>query len=201
MAFYIDDIPVDDIVIEPAEDGRQHSLDRFDEATAELRTADGEPVEVEFYAYIEEQTVVVEWPDTTPFETAGIYTLLVTLTSSTGPQRERLRPVYLVAQDDGDGWHTVDSARTIWTDAPDDDARLFQLLTMARMQCEAFGFTALGDKAEGQIMHCRNIWNAGKVDPASGGFGEDSFVIRPFPLDWMVKQVLRPKVGLPTAVG
>jgi hypothetical protein len=29
--------------------------------------------------------------------------------------------------------------------------------------------------------------------------GEDTFVLRPFPLDWTIKQVLRPKRAIPGA--
>ena len=48
-----------------------------------------------------------------------------------------------------------------------------------------------------QLMQAKNMWNAGRVD-ASGGIGDGGdFVIRPVPLDWHVKQLLRPKRGAP----
>ena len=46
-----------------------------------------------------------------------------------------------------------------------------------------------------QLMQARNLWNAGKVDPSTGDQGEGSFILSPVPLDWTVKQVLRPKQG------
>jgi len=51
--------------------------------------------------------------------------------------------------------------------------------------------------ALGQFLQAKNMWNAGRVD-ASGGLGDgEGFVMRPTPLDWHIKQVLRPKRGAP----
>ncbi len=54
-----------------------------------------------------------------------------------------------------------------------------------------------------QLQHARNIWNATNVNP-SAGYGMDepgSFMIRPFPLDWAIKQRLRPHVVFGGTVG
>ena len=48
-----------------------------------------------------------------------------------------------------------------------------------------------------QLMQARNIWNASKVDPSNGAFDDSSYAIKPFPLDWTIKQGLRPKRGVP----
>lgn len=57
--------------------------------------------------------------------------------------------------------------------------------------------TIPGRYAFGQFQQAKNIWNASRVD-ASGGIGDGSdFVMRPTPLDWHVKQILRPKRGRP----
>ncbi len=105
-------------------------------------------------------------------------------------------------------WHDVESARNQWVDAPLDDVALEQLLEVAKGQVIAFA-PALPEPAEGaeqtvpehyrmgQLMQARNLWNAGKVDTASGGMGDDTFIVRPRPLDWTVKQVLRPRKGVP----
>lgn len=105
-------------------------------------------------------------------------------------------------------WHDVESARDRWVDAPLDDDQLQELLDVAQGQVIAYA-PALPEPEEGenldipahyrtgQLMQARNIWNAQKVDAASGGMGEDTFVARPHPLDWMVKQVLRPRRGVP----
>jgi hypothetical protein len=46
-------------------------------------------------------------------------------------------------------------------------------------------------------MQARNQWNAAKVDPANGGLGDESFIVTPHPLDWMIKQILRPATAIP----
>lgn len=42
-----------------------------------------------------------------------------------------------------------------------------------------------------QMMHVRNLWNAAKV-AADGTNGGETFELVARPLDWHVKQVLRP---------
>lgn len=100
-------------------------------------------------------------------------------------------------------WHTNDTAREQWLDAPDDDDQLSDLLEVAKEQILAFA-PARNDAdpvpagyVVAQLMQARNIWNASQADPANGGIGPDGFVSRPFPLDWMVKQLVRPKRGVP----
>jgi hypothetical protein len=198
MAYYTGDIPVEDIVIEPARDGEAIDLTPFSEADSyvEWRTYGGEVLPAEFLLTFEGDDVVVEWPDSSPFPAGGVYTLTVFLGTTTG-QVERLAPLYVVAQQE-DGWHTIDSARLEWVSgAPSDDRRLHQILGLARDQVIAYAPTLTDSAAipnnyrEGQLMQARNLYNAGMVDP-SGGEGSGDFVLRPFPLDWMVKQVLRP---------
>lgn len=204
MAYYTGDIPAEDIVIAPARDEEPIDLTLFDEAATETvwRAYDGETIPAEFAVTFDDALLVVEWPESSPFDEAGLYTLAITLVSDDPPRRERLAPLYVVAQAD-DGWHTIDSARQEWyTGAPSLDRRLFQLLQMAKQQVVEFA-PALADNepvpanyAEAQLMQARNLWNAGRVDPSAGGLGDEEFVIRPFPLDWIVKQVLRPQKGI-----
>jgi hypothetical protein len=105
---------------------------------------------------------------------------------------------------DADGFHNLATARFAWSDAPYEDTLLQDLLDIAKSQVEAYSYPIsstswVGQPSLrlGQLMQARNIWNAQKVDPSSGGMGEDGFVMRPFPLDWMVRQILRPKRGKP----
>lgn len=100
------------------------------------------------------------------------------------------------------GWHTLASARYAWADAPYDDFILEDLLEVSKMQCLAFAPALAEDTITvpvnfrvAQLMQARNLWNASKTDPASGGYGDEGFVIRPFPMDWTVKNILRPKRG------
>jgi hypothetical protein len=204
MAYYVGDIPVEDIVIEPARNGEPIDLTNFNAADSavDVRDPAGLLVSAEFFVdFTEEGEVMIEWPSHTIFETPGIYSLAVILSNGVDAL-ERLAPVYIVAQL-VDGWMTVDGAREVWRDAPSDDARLAQILDLAKQQVLAYAPTLAADAPvpanyrEGQLMQSRNLWNAGRVDPSSGGIGEEDFVIRPFPLDWMVKQVLRPASGKP----
>lgn len=109
-------------------------------------------------------------------------------------------------------WHDLVSARRMWRDAPADDETLQTLLNTAQQQVVAYAPITYDDTGavvpidpnavpvnyrQAQLMQARNMWNAGKVDPASAGMGDDTFAIRPFPLDWMVKQIIRPKTGVP----
>ena len=101
-----------------------------------------------------------------------------------------------------DGWHTLETARDQWTDAPYQDEILTDLLEIAQEQCLAYA--PLPDSNAplathyrvAQLMQARSIWNATKVSP-SGDLGDGTYVITPKPLDWMIKQVLRPKRGVP----
>jgi hypothetical protein len=198
MTYYAGDIPAEAVAIEPARNGEPIDLAPFTalDSEAVLRDFDGVIVveDGEFLISFLDGLVILDWPPTTPFVTAGIYTLEVTLV---GPDaRERIEPVYFVAQADST-WHTLDSARALWADAASiSDPRLFQLLELARAQVEQYGTTLTGSDAiranrEAQLGQARNLLNSGRVD--TGGDGADSFVLRPFPLDWMIKQILRPK--------
>lgn len=118
-------------------------------------------------------------------------------------------------------WYTLDGIRRVWRDAPSDDAVLQELLDTAQEQVLEFDngatwrrTTALntdpdgnpvlypGDYPNGVITsglalahrtQTRNLWNANKVDPSNGAMGDDTFTVRPFPLDWTVKAMIRPK--------
>lgn len=209
MSYYVGDIPAEDLVIEPARNQEPIDLTPFDTVTVSLTNSMGEVIETAgFLATIDEVTdqVIVEWPDDSPFATAGLYLLGLVLEGSISGRRERIAPVPLVVDVEDDGWHNLDSFRDSWVDAPQTDVKAYELLWVAKNAVLSFApALEIGQRPPlsyklGQAMQARNLWNAAKVDPASGGLGEDSFVIRPFPLDWMIRQVLRPKTAIP-AVG
>lgn len=105
-------------------------------------------------------------------------------------------------------WHDLESAREEWEDAPLSDGVLQALLDISEQQVIAYA-PALPVPTDPeapaeipanyryyQLMQATNIWNAGRVD-ASGGVGEGEFVARPHPLDWQIKQGLRPRRAVP----
>jgi len=203
VTYYVGDSPSEDLVVEPARNDEPMDLAAFDSCTVTLRDEAGTEVEsAGFLATIEGDTVIVEWPGGELFADAGLYTLTLVLESDAGA-RERVAPVYIVIQGD-DGWLTLDAAREDWPDARKISDRLLHiLLSLSKSEVLSYGdpvpdgerpplnyVKAQGDQA-------RNKLNASKVDPASGGFGDESFIIKPFPLDWAIKQTIRPKTALP----
>jgi hypothetical protein len=202
MAYYVGDIPAAPVVIEPAREGENIDLTPFnvEDTIITLLDFDGAEIDATFTAtFTEGGDVEIGWPASSPFATASLYRLNVTLIGAGA--RERLAPVYLVVQDDDTEWHNVDSLRTSWDAARQiNDARLYQLLTLAKKQVTEYGWTDNGDPKEGQYMHARDLYNAGLRDAGSGDIGSGEFVITARPLDWMTKQVLRPKSPLPAVV-
>lgn len=47
-----------------------------------------------------------------------------------------------------------------------------------------------------QLLQAKNIWNSGKATP-SGDFDGGQYSLSTFPLDWQVRQLIRPKRGRP----
>lgn len=139
----------------------------------------------------EDGTVSFAFP-ANPFQARGIYTLAVKLQGAAGALLS-LDEVPIVV-DSETGWHTLASARAEWHNALD-DVVLFRLLEIAREQCEAFapeGFGPGHRARQAQLMQARNLLNASKTDPAQSADG-DLFIIRPFPLDNFIKDLLRPR--------
>lgn len=108
-------------------------------------------------------------------------------------------------------WHDLDTIRADWASAEDiPDTLLTDLLIVARLSVEAFA-PALPDELVqadkcpvnyrlAHLMQTRNLYNSVTVD-SNGSMGEDmDYAYRPMPLDWIVKQVLRPKRSVPVAL-
>jgi len=198
--YWTGDVPSQSPEIEVTREGLDTDLAAFNNVTFTLRGPAGQIIE-DIVGGIEDGVIVFDWPTVSLFDTIGIYTLHPVLTALLG-YRETADPIPFVVQG-VDGWHTLASARRDWPDAPDNDVWLWTVLAVARTAVEAFAPALAGDPLpplhyrQGQMMQARNVWNAAKVDPSSGGLGEGEFVMRPFPLDWMVRQVLRPKTAIP----
>lgn len=110
-------------------------------------------------------------------------------------------------------WHDLTSARALWRDAPGSDEALQTLLDVAQQQVVAYApvsYDSTGavipidpnavpvNYRDAQLRQSRNNWNASKVDPSNAGMGDDTFAIRAFPMDWIVKAIIRPKNPIPT---
>lgn len=109
-------------------------------------------------------------------------------------------------------WHDIDTVleedehgRLLWPDAESINEDLLQsLLEVAKVQVTAYA-PKIADPANipthvqlAQLRQAQNLYNAGRVD-ASGGIGDGSdFIMRPHPLDWHIKAMLRPRRGVPS---
>ena len=98
-------------------------------------------------------------------------------------------------------WLTVPQFRKMMTEAPRDDFEAYQLLQVAKDSCLAYAPledpTVVPERyRKAQALQAREIWNFGKKSPATGDFGEGQFATAVFPLDRVVKQVLRPQQAI-----
>ena len=194
--FYIGDIPSETLAVTPLRAGNLVELSPFTAATAVLRNEAGIAVTPAPSVTLDQANddAKVTFGTASPFATAGLYSLQIIVTA-TG-KRETLDAVQIVVQDPATGWHTLDSIRGEWTTGMPDDSIAYQLLEVAREQCATYGprYEGLPPRRfrVAQAMQARNIFNASKTDPGQSQDGE-LFVIRPYPLDNFVKDILRPK--------
>jgi len=192
-SYYIGDTPGTLTVTLEDDEGNEVALTNV---TAAEATLNGTTVP----ASVDEDSIVLTLPADSLFTSSGLYPLGLVL--STGAGRYRVAPAWIVVEDP-DGWHTLASIRTEWRDAADiPDTQLYSLLSTARFQCEEFAPAYDGQAPlryrQAQAMQARNLYIATKADP-SGNVGDEGFTIRPFPMDWVVKGILRPKRGRPVA--
>lgn len=108
-------------------------------------------------------------------------------------------------------WYTLEEARNDWAGAPMDDAQLQAVLDVSQYECLTFASVPTYDPLApvipdghrwAHLQHAKNIWNAQKVNP-SGQLGDDTqgFALTPWPLEWSIKQRLRPRVIFGGSVG
>ena len=82
------------------------------------------------------------------------------------------------------------------------DTALATLLTSARIQCEAFAPALAADAVIpenyrlAQAMQARALYRSTTVG-SGDQFGADGLTVTVFPMDWTVKNLLRPRRGLP----
>lgn len=105
-------------------------------------------------------------------------------------------------------WYSTVEAQDDWRDAPHDDELLQQYLDVAAQQVIAYGPARIAETIAdsgcvplnyrmAQLMQARNLWNAAKTDPSGAQGADPGFTFTPFPLDWSVKAVIRPKTAAP----
>ena len=188
------------LAIQPEAGGVPVDLADWPAATATLWTPAGQSTGVPATVDQNTDTVTLAWP--APFDQPGVHKVTIRVTDlashSTGCD-----PALIAVEPESSAWHTPTSVRQVWADAAHiDDAALYDLLDVARRDVEAYA-PALADTdpvppwyRQAQRMHAEDIWNASRVGP-SGDDGTDTFQLRPFPLDWMIKQLLRPRTGVP----
>lgn len=185
--------------LELADDrGNPVALDGITGATAELVSPAGTIAALPATVNVAANTIGVEF-GTVALDGAGVWTLTVTVTGATSTVATDPAPIVVEA---ADGWHTLTTARAQWSDAPKLDVALYALLEVAKDQCVEYA-PALVETTppapipvpwrQAQLMQARNVWNASKTDPASGGIGSDDLIIRPYPMDQTIRYMLRPK--------
>ncbi|TPW75894.1 phage gp6-like head-tail connector protein [Schumannella soli] len=144
-----------------------------------------------------------------PFAAAGLVRVSVTVTAGGGHVSRELEPI-VVESALLDGWLTLETARRLWPDAPDEDEALHVLLAAARNACVAWlggrayvtgeggdevPVTPSSDWRQAQLMQARAIWQAGRVNRDGGELGLDT--IQLFPLNRDIRNLLIPKTRVP----
>jgi hypothetical protein len=193
------DVPAVPVLLSPARDGRAVDLAPFATVEAALVTPLGGTYAATAQLVDDtDEGRVVECLVPPVLVQAGLYWLRLTLTTGAGGREVFLVPVVVQALD---GWHTLATARAEWEDADQlSDQRLYVLLEVSRIECLAYapklptGQLPPLNYREAQLMHARNRNAAWRVDPVSGG-DDGSYNIGAHPLDWVVKQLLRPQQG------
>jgi hypothetical protein len=115
-------------------------------------------------------------------------------------RRERVLVDWLVVVSPDDEWHNPITARIDWAGAPELDGTLYRLLDVAREQIADYApLVRAGESVperyrSAQLMQARNTWNASLTN-GDGQVDVGGFVVNVRPLDWAVKQLLRPKTA------
>ncbi|WNM25240.1 hypothetical protein [Demequina capsici] len=130
-------------------------------------------------------------------DAVGVLVIGVTLTGD-GGRRAAVDPVRIVVEDPTTQWLTIGTCRALWHDAPDSDLELFELLEAARIDCLAFAPTVetIPDSyRKAQRLQTEARWTASRAT-SSDRMGGEEYGVTVFPLDWHVKQLLRPRTAI-----
>lgn len=206
-SYWRDDVPAFDLVTTVVDsDGAPIDLDVFDSATATVADPDGVVVGT-LDATLADDELTLPLTALPALVAPGVYRVAVDLVLEGvegNPDRvQSVSPAPFVVEE-VDGWTSLADARIQSRDfAAVPDWVLYDLLSAARGQVELFAPVLPADEPvpanyrRGQVMQTRTLFNSNGIDPTSNSFGTDQFTVTVFPLDWMVKQVLRPRRGIP----
>lgn len=100
-------------------------------------------------------------------------------------------------------WLTSTDVQTLWPEAEGLDSDLLELLIeAAREQCVQYapalveGATVSANWRMAHLMQIQALWNSVKAGPGDQ-IGAEGFTITTYPMDRTVKNLLRPKRGIP----
>lgn len=140
------------------------------------------------------------WP-AGAFPDPGLYQVSLVLSTATGELAPDLLPVIVEAVG---GWLTLAMARQLWPDATAiPDLPLWFILESAKAASVAYapalpvGAPIPPNWVQAQLSQARAVWNLMQTAPQSDLIGYDQSAIRVYPLDYNVRQLLRPKSGKP----
>lgn len=184
--------------------GEVADLEAFTAATAEL-FAPGtitNPVAMAATLNALDGSVTVEWPEDTPVAADGLYAVRIRLT---GPAGSRYVDPLNVVGMAFDGWISLSQAAAWWSDAPSENpSYLYMLLYAAKRAILGWakelpeGTPPPPHYIDGQLLQAQAIYTLGQSNPQES-VGFEQLSVRVYPLDWNIKQLVRPRRAIPVA--
>lgn len=197
-ACYVLDVPAQVTLDFYDETGNPAPTNNFDAHTAYLIYPDGDTVTLTS-AIHDGHSLHVNFPTSSVLTVPGVYAIQAVFTHTSG--QDVTTDPYQFPVLELDGWLTLEQARRRWPDAPVDDVVLYELLDVARTQCQAYapalllGAVVPATYREAQYLQARAIFMA-SISNQADSVGVDGYQVRSFPLDWNIRALLRPKKAI-----
>ena len=150
---------------------------------------------------LEDGALVLEWGQAPEiFLFPGVHRLDITIQREDGDIEASAE--FLIEAYRNGGWHTLSSARGMGFGDDLPDLELHSLLSAARAAVEAYAAIREDGSVPNtwrtaQLMQARNVLNSTRANPSSGDLGGEGYGLTAFPLDWQVRQLLRPRRAVP----